>query len=354
MEKLIESIHDIIKDYRREDLGIFYRTEITKEHIAKWIGQFDEEDREFLLTELLHLLPNSYLSKENTLDIIGKEFEVYKKAFNYKTVQDFLKETKFLRCQGVGKSQTILLEFTDEILQELYGMSIDECGKETVSNWMYVDDVIASGGTFRTEMIREIENYGVEKFKESSIRIISTCFILHQWGVNNAVFFMKNKLGFPVGKRIKFYRVASVENNPNINWYNPNPEFNHVYPVESDEGKKFLDFIEKAFDRDYEMNNEKHAFRNPSFPKKEEFFSSNENRERYENILLNKGIEIINKIQDLNVQSIRPLGFSPPSHKTLGTGSHFFTWRNVSNTCPLVFWWDANGWVPLLPRKHQD
>ena len=121
--------------------------------------------------------------------------------------------------------------------------------------------------------------------------------------------------------------------------------------MESDEGNAFLEFIEDAFERDYEMKNAHLAFRNPEYPKEEKFFSSEENRIRYENILLKKGIDIINDTDNLNVNT-RPLGLTPPSHKTLGTGSHFFSWRNISNTSPLVFWWETNGWVPLFPRKH--
>jgi len=64
MDELIGEIHNIIKDYRREDLGFLYRQEITHNHIKSWINQFDEEDREFFLSELLHILPKSYLSIE--------------------------------------------------------------------------------------------------------------------------------------------------------------------------------------------------------------------------------------------------------------------------------------------------
>jgi len=352
MKKLIKEIHKIIKDYRRDDLGFLYRQEITKKHIENWINQFEEDDRKFLLTELLHILPKSYLSKENTLEVIGKEFEVYKKDFKYKTVQEFLKATKFLQCQGVGKSQTILLEFTDEIIQELYGMSLDDCGTGEIENWMYVDDVIASGGTFRNEIFKEIDEFGIEKFKKSNIRIICTSFILHTWGRNNATFVIEKRLEYSIQRRLSYYSVKTIDNNPHINYYHQNPKFNHVYPLKSDLGEEFLEFIEDAFERDYDLKNEKHAFRNPDYPKEEKFYSSKENRIRYENILLKKGIDIIYDIENLTVPSIRPLGLTPPSHKTLGTGSHFFSWRNVSNTCPLVFWWETNGWTPLFPRKH--
>lgn len=354
MDELIGSIHDIIKDYRREDLGWLYSQEITPKYIKTWINQFDEEDQEFVLSELLHILPKSYLSKENTLNVTRKEFDVYKKDFGYDSVTDFLNETRFLKCQPAYKSQNVLLNFADDILKENYGMSIEDCGKGEIKNWLYVDDVLASGKTFKEDILNEINAFGKEEFKDSGIRIISTFFILHSWGTKNTRFSIDQNLRYELGKRLSFYSVSRIDNNPYIHsFYNPSPQFNHVYPKECDQGKKFLEFIEGAFERDYEMTNEKFAFRHPDYPKKEEFYSSIENRDRYEGIILTKGIEIINRIEHLNAKSLRPLGMTPPGWKTLGTGSHFFTWRNISNTCPLVFWWGANDWYPLFPVKNR-
>jgi hypothetical protein len=353
MDELIEKIIEIIGSYREEDKSFFYKQEIDAAHVKRWIEQFEEDDREFLLKELLHLLPQSYLSKKNTLNILGNEFETLRKDFGYENVAEFLDETKFLDCQEAGKSQKVLLEFVDEILNEKYGYSINDCGKKDIKQWLYIDDVLASGGTFRQDIIEEVEKLGNEEFKKSEIKIIASFVILHTWATNNVRFALKNTFGFELKERLKFYRVAETDNYPHINYYNPNPEFNHIYPVESDLGKEVLKFIEESFEREYDMRNEKHAFRNPDYPKKEDFFSSPENRVRYENILVKKGFEIIQSIDNLSAKSLRPLGMTPPSYKTLGTGSHFFTWRNISNTCPIVFWWGANDWYPLFPVKNR-
>jgi len=354
MDELIKKIHEIIKDYRREDLGFLYKQEITEEHIKKWINQFEEDDREFILSELLHILPESYLSKENTIEVFTKEFEILSKDFGYKTIPDFLDETVFLDCQEDLKSQKILLDFVDDILKNKYNYSIGKCGKKEIKNWIYIDDVLASGRTFKDDIIEEINKFGIEEFKKSNIRIISSFFILHSWGMKNVRFSIDSKLKIELKDRLKFYGVSVIDNNPYIHhWWNSSPKFNHVYPKENENGKEFLEFIENAFERGYDMTNEKFAFRSPDYPKKEEFYSSSENRDRYEEIILNKGIEIINSIDDLKAQSIRPLGLTSPGYKTLGTGSHFFTWRNISNTCPLVFWWGTNDWFPLFPVKNR-
>jgi hypothetical protein len=99
---------------------------------------------------------------------------------------------------------------------------------------------------------------------------------------------------------------------------------------------------------------EKYAFRPANRPGQETFFSTPANRKRFENILLHKGIELLGEAKNLE-DNHRPLGMTNPSRKTLGTGTMFFTWRNISNTSPVVFWWEITGsdWYPLFKLLHR-
>lgn len=81
--------------------------------------------------------------------------------------------------------------------------------------------------------------------------------------------------------------------------------------------------------------------------KEEEFFTSAENRVKLENIFLSKGIEIL-KRANVHKYNIRPLGFALPASKTFGFGALFFTWRNIPNNTPLVFWYRGGGFEPLF------
>lgn len=352
MEEKINKIVEIIGDYREEDIGWLYKTKIDSKHINKWLSQFDELDREFLVDELLHLLPKSYLTKEDTLRIITNEFDTISKDFGYNDINVFFDETKFLDCQSEGKSQKIFLELIDSVLNEKYARSIASCGNSNIKNWFYTDDVLASGGTFRSEILSEINAFGKDDFIKSDIKIIGSFVILHDWATSNVSFTIDKTLETKLGNRILFYRVAKIENNPKIHHYfNPKPKFNHVYPIKSDEGDEVLNFVQDNLNNGYDFRNEEFAFRNPDYPKEETFFSSRENRIRYENILLKKGFEIMQSIESISAKSLRPLGMTNPSNKTLGTGTHFFTWRNISNTCPIVFWWGSNDWTPLFPVK---
>lgn len=94
------------------------------------------------------------------------------------------------------------------------------------------------------------------------------------------------------------------------------------------------------------------VFRNKNEPILETFFSSPENRVRFENLLLVKGLEILNSVS-VQKKNIRPLGFTLPSHKNFGFGTLCFTFRNVPNNTPLVFWYSSPIWQPLFKNKRQ-
>lgn len=353
MEKLITEIYKIIRDYRRHDIGFLYHTEITKNHILNWINQFDENDRKFVLSELLHILKKSYLTEEETIEILTLEFETLAKDFGYANVTDFLNETIILDCQEAGKSQKVMLKMVEEILLTKYGYNVKNCNKNNIKNWLYIDDVLSSGRTFKDDIIQKVNNHGIENFKNEKIKIIGTFIILHYWGVKNLWQSLDHIFENKISKSIHFYSVAKVDNLPYTYESHENPNFNNIYPIKSITGEEFLEKLEINLNEKYDkLYNKKYAFRNPKYPIKETFFSTKENRNRFEQIILEKGIEIYNSINEISTVSIRPLGFCPPSYQTLGTGSLYITWRNISNTCPLVFWWDINGWNPLFPRKH--
>ena len=351
MQELACQISEIIQCYRKDDIdGLFYNTEMTPEHVINWVSQFDENDREFLLSELLHILPSSYFSKDYISERLRKGLEKISTSLGYENVYDFLLETKIICRQDSHKSQNELLCLVNEIIKDMFNKNITGNPLNNVKYWLYVDDLLASGGTFKKDIISEVDSYNLTKdFKNSNIKIICLFIGLHSLGWENTLYSLNRKFGWDISDRIKGYRHLSIQNNVK----NSDSKLNIAYPKESEEGLEFLKFIEDAFLRKYPMRNEKIAFRPSNLPVKEEFYSSSQARDRYENILLKKGIELIYNIENITVESIRPLGMTNPSNKTLGTGSHFFTWRNISNTCPIVFWWETNGWYPLFPVKNR-
>ena len=88
-------------------------------------------------------------------------------------------------------------------------------------------------------------------------------------------------------------------------------------------------------------------YRPANTPDNEEFFTSPENRKVIENVFLHKGIQILDNANS-QIPNIRTLGYSLPSLKDFGFGALCFTWRNVPNNAPLVFWYSGGGFTPLF------
>lgn len=345
--ELAEQISKIIKDYRQDDIdGMFYNTRMTPEHVIKWVSQFDEEDREFLLEELLYILPNSYIPKSEAKIFFIKGLEKISEDLGFNSLNEFIYNVRFLSCQEEYKSQSEILNIINNLLEIEFGISFRDYDNSNAKYWIYIDDVLASGSTFKKNIKKVVDEY--DEFKSENILIISLFICTHAFGLSNTKYSIRKDMGDKVHNSLRFYRRFSINNYPNSQ-----SDLNFCYPKECESGIKFLSYIETAFERYYPMRNEDIAFRSENLPEKEVFFSSPEARDRYESIILNKGLELIYNTQNINAKSLRPLGMTNPSYKTLGTGSHFFTWRNISNTCPIVFWWEANGWYPLFPVKNR-
>jgi hypothetical protein len=344
VKELSRSIAKVIKDYRN-DGEIF----IDSKHVLKWVSQFKVKDQEFVLTELLHILPESYFSKGDATETFTTVLNQLSEEFSFPKTKDFLSHAVFLNRQEGHKSQCEILNFVDEHLKSEYSLTLKRCGKREIRYWLYFDDVLASGATFRRDIKSAIEEYGVDNFKNDGIRIVAVFLFVHDWGEANTKFILQKDYDRTVSNRVTYYRVRTIDNNPRINYYNPNPKFNHAYPVEiakyEDEWLEYL----ASLDADKHVN---FAFRNPKYPLKESFYSSAKSRIRFETILLNSGLKILAKADNLS-PPIRPLGLVSPGYQTFGTGSHAFTWRNISNTCPIVYWWENHGWYPLFSVQNR-
>lgn len=341
MKQLAQAIVAIIHDYHNY-LGF----QFTEEHIINWVNQFEEGDREFLLQELLHLLQQGiYINEQQGRQLLLSRIETLSNKFSYKTPVDFLANTDILQLQPQEKSQHYLLTLLDKELQRKYGIGLKQCGTASQKFTLYIDDVLATGGT----VFKDLSNWLQQKQKDdktnlSRVAKTETILILsfycrHLW--SNVPWRLKVVLGNDeITKRINFYCDYEIQNHPS---YPPSPQFNFAYPINEQiqTVQYYLENIEAS-------THAEHAYRKLGKPLKEKLFSSPANRNRFERIILLKGIELLQKAKELKPNH-RPLGAGFPSYKTFGTGTLFFTWRNISNTCPIVFWWQAPGWLPLFP-----
>jgi membrane-bound lytic murein transglycosylase MltF len=97
-EELVDQIFEIIKDYHSDSCF-----EMTSERIIEWVNQFDEHDKNFVLSEFLHLLNNGiYISKENGKEILWRNLEAIASKEKYSDLRTFLWETRFILSQKNG------------------------------------------------------------------------------------------------------------------------------------------------------------------------------------------------------------------------------------------------------------
>jgi len=347
MDDLIKDIVAIIGDYHH-DLGSDFQ--MNDAHVLGWVNQFDVMDREFILTELLHLLTQDiYVSKKKAKQIL---LDFIKKAcsyFGYDNIEVFLRDTAFLELQPKGKSQDLLLALLDEVLQENYQVSLNITATISQKQIIYLDDVLATGKTFRLNMKTYFsENDNLAKLKEKKIKFLAYFLCLHSWGLNNVRYSLKKDMNDDLFMNKASFKVAGkfiIENNIT----EIGQKLNLLYPQHNSD--KFDEYLESL-----NFDDKKRAYRNDNQPLAEEFFTTPQNRERLETIFMQKGIEIIKMIQENKLRlNHRPLGKTYPTYRTFGTGTMFFTWRNISNTCPIVLWWDniAHNWKGLFPLNKR-
>src|SRR6185436_16994911 len=96
-------------------------------------------------------------------------------------------------------------------------------------------------------------------------------------------------------KNYKFWRLKEIDNSNS-----GNSKCETLVPIEEDQTQEVLDYREKIISEVDEYTDGKFEaredfYRIKSFPKKEELLSNSESRIRFENIMLNKGIEILAK-----------------------------------------------------------
>ena len=347
MDALIDQVYDKIKDFRKDE-GV----QITREGIRDWALQFGD-DAAFMLSETDNILGKTYLTKEEAVVLYKKYIKEHIKRYKYADVDAYLRDVSFLRLQPAGKSQNVIVDMVEEIIQTEYGLNVVDYTNYPKKLFIYFDDVLISGGTILSDLSKWInQDDRIAKLNSHSIKLEVSLIVEHCLGQSITTYRL-GKFECPGldTSNIEIRRFYEVENHLKLPFVFGGQNLNAVaIPIKetlSAEAIKYWDELDAQGHPEY-------AFRPENRPAKEEYFTSAENRIRFERILVDKGLYIINQIQGEIKPNVRPLGFIYPSYKTLGVGTLFFTWRNVPNNSPLVFWWDVPGhnWKPLFPAKR--
>jgi len=353
MEELIASIATTLKDYREDEDNI--SVQVSEDHVAEWIEQFDEELWLPILTELESIFKKRYCSKKSLRQFLVLLIDALTKNSGLPSEVDFLKNAQFLDLQRRGKSQTVILGILHEVISDKYGLSLDECGSISRKYSIYIDDVLCSGLTLVSNIQEwsktEFENGQTNKMavEDGSTKLFLNYIFVHKKNFDKKLYEMEKKISARFSAKIKSYHMHEIQNTltptSKIDLIMPNsvdqPENVQEYQVEIIET---VDAYSK--EKGYKTSPEE-FFRLDNLPKEEKFFTSAENRKLVEDAFLQKGIEILRKA-NVNNRNMRALGYSMPSIKNFGFGALCFTWRNVPNNAPLVFWYAGGSFTPLF------
>ena len=369
---LIHSIADTIKDYREGEID-----SIDANHVSRWIRQFDYLDQLTILTEMDSILKRFYVSRAEVKEhlhslllwIIGGQSimpalsSAQTPEMQEKLVRAFLQKVRreldciqFLKIQQKGESQGALLDIMNEILEEWYSISLADCGKQSPTTYVYLDDGIYTGNRLRYDLTEGDDTAEgrdavawIPRLAPSGCRLTILMLAEHTAGFLYAsehidraakkkeiiVDYLPMKIIYNIRQQgDKFEclwpdRSTADGDNPDAGWY----------------VKRTLWWCNKN-------RWSKSSLTRPlGVPAQETLFSSPAARKVVESTFFRAGARIL-KHSHQPGESRRPLGWE--KLESWGFGTFFVTYRNIANNCPMVLWSRAAGWYPLFPRKTNN
>lgn len=352
MREEIQKIASLIEDYRQDEKII-----LNEKRIEDWVNQFRADDRFFLLTELINIFEKRYFSKRKVLESMAAFINRVYIDFGYQNVSDFLSDAIFLSLQPENKSQSVLLKLLDDYLKNEFDFGLDKCGNKNKKHFIYLDDILCTGNTLYSNLIswlNSLENKEskLNRLLSGDINLIVCYLFLHNKNYQKTINRLQLNLNTQqLSEHIKFYRRIKIENSNE-----DSSALDFIFPVRSDRTqvlqyeRKIIEEVESYCKENKYSTSTNEFYRDAAKPTAEKLFTNKENRIRFENIILEKGIEIISK-ESVNIKNMRALGYDLPSHKNFGFGTLAFTYRNVPNNTPLVFWYAGGGFTPLFIKN---
>ncbi|RJQ44120.1 MAG: hypothetical protein C4534_06960 [Gaiellales bacterium] len=325
--ELLESIAGTIADYREGDVP-----RRTPENVERWVSQFPEEAHDGILSEVNHLLSQTYISRDRMTSFLrGLTTNEKFCAGNPKA---FWKRANLLNIQQGGNSQRELLAMFCELLKQEVGVELAECGS-TDGPFVYLDDGVFGGGRVLQDLSTWIETKAPA---ECEVRIVvAALHTLGEYYIGDRI----GKLETKAKKKINlsWWRIHTVENR---RYYKNVSDV--LWPTAVPSGPLAEAYVRYLTEEDPKYKLE---LRSPGSVGQKKFFSSDQARILLEQQFLIEGLKIRNMCPNLP-ETMRPLGAT--LLKTFGFGSTIVTFRNCPNNCPLVLWVD-DPWYPLFPRS---
>lgn len=342
LRQLEEEIAEKIKGYR-VGTGVYDVV-----HVDRWIRQFPEEERLIVLTETNHLLEQNYVDEQRLADW-ARYVETNEEIMGADP-KNTISKGQFLNIQTKGNSQKRLLEMLREHFAENGYPEMNSCAPEEAETYFYLDDCLYTGLT----LLKDVDHWlATENPRPGSI--LKAVYIA---GYNGAFPYVKKKLEekcAPRNIKPELYLMKEYKNDV----HQPQP-YDVIWPLKIT-GDPYVDqYMEHLEEVKAETGRSGIGFRKAYFAKEtgkeSEQFTSGYNRYVFEQALMKKGAYICSLSENGN-ENMKPMGYK--NDISLGFGAFFATEYNISNNCPLAFWWGSvektgtvlDQWYPLLPRE---
>lgn len=322
-KELLERVVEQIGDYREGEIA-----SMSEAHVEKWLRQFPDATQEPILSELGHVFSKTYFTRKNVASFLSAI--VGNKKIAGDTPRDFWKSVKILQIQAAGNSQKDMLSIFDNALQNTCGLRIADCGGNAPDTFLYIDDVLFSGGRIKHDIIKWIREAAPQNAKLAIVTI--AYHSLGQWRTGKDIADAAKEAGKTIN--VTWWRVFQVEDRK-------------AYMTNSDVLRPTVIPADPATAAYVQGLNLEPVLRTPGEGGGLGFFSSENGRALLEQQFLVSGVGVRAMCPYLNVY-MRPLGNSMMG--TTGFGSMIVTYRNCPNNAPLVLW-AGNPWYPLFPRK---
>jgi hypothetical protein len=296
-------------------------------HVEKWISQFAPASHDPILAELLHVFSQTYFTRSDVQAFIDDI--VVSANFAGANPAQFWQGVKVLKLQTAGNSQNDMIAILDKSLQRQCGLTLASCGA-TPHTYLYLDDVLFSGGRIRSDLKNWVVGAAPAKAKLAVLLIGSHA--LGEWYSENKILDAAQAVGKTID--LNWWRAASFED--------------RKFKINNSDVLRPVAIPPDPATQTYVANfDEPPLIRTIGGKSPRGIFSGEAGRHLLEQEFLAQGVRVLNMCPNFD-KYMRPLGRT--MFESLGFGSTIVTYRNCPNNAPLVFW-AGDPWYPLFPRK---
>lgn len=323
-----KDISDIIVDYRAGELDHV----LDADHVIKWVDQFNAEAREVVLDETYRVLSNWYFGTDQINEFLSA-------IIAYLLKQGVcLDEVTFWNGQKDGNSQAFLLRDLKKLFPK-YEINVDTIPRKRI---IYIDDGLYTGSKLKKEIKNVVDSVSQE---------VETIDVFVLIAYSNGLSYLRrllNEYGSKKEIQVRIDRYRELFNDKQTEYSNNEETYTSslgvLWPSRALSSKPAV----KEFDEYLSSKGAVHLKYKTHTDYSPQLFTTLRRQETVEKEFLLCGLNLLSKASI--DKGIYPLGYDV--NRSFGFGSFCATKYNISNTCPIVLWWNVDdSWYPLLPRR---